>query len=330
MKPFLVVGGGLSGLLAAKILKEHGIDFIGLERSDALGGRARIGPHRLYKADSTVALSRWVGEMEWAEVDAAPAERNKGKWRAPSEDGFLDPERFYLGASYFLPKAPLADAIERLAGKLGGYFKTRHSVAQILPDSQTVVCAEGARLEYRKIIWCAPLAGLAKAWQGDKSALSKLFKKDEEGNGGILLELTLGEVPPEELAPFRSTVSLPFRFKDYTLRALGSLSGGRIDWLVFLPQELFENREEVAKCVRTLKRELGKEFPWLETSASGGRIVYLDAISGEAQSSAKSLAILPDVYYVGPQVAVADGEEPLSNVDRVIDNCSRLERMLEQ
>lgn len=335
MKPFLVVGGGLSGLLAAKILKDHGIDFIGIERSDSLGGRVRVGPHRLYHTSSATALSRWVEGLDWDEVETAPSERTKGKWRAPGEENFSSAEKFYLGASYLLPKRPLPEVTEALAKKVGSYFRFHHTVARVFPDSQVIECADGARFEYKKLVWCAPLGALAKAWQGDKAALSKLFKKEEEPNGGILLELSVSSAPAEELAPFRNTVSLPFRFKDHTLRALGNLSpgqgeGSQLEWMVFLPPEIFENREEVAKCVRTLKREMGKEFSWLETSATGGRLVYLDSISGDTQTGAKSLAILPDVYYVGPQIAVTDSEEPLHNLDRVIDNCSRFEKLLEQ
>ncbi len=50
--PVVIVGAGLSGLTAAKILRRSGVETLILESSDAVGGRARTD---VVKASSLIA-----------------------------------------------------------------------------------------------------------------------------------------------------------------------------------------------------------------------------------------------------------------------------------
>src|SRR5690606_10886084 len=106
MPPYIVIGGGLSGLVAAHSLKARGIEFIGLERTDDLGGRAPIGHHRFYKEDSLKVLATHVGDLDWTRVEESAMERHKGDWRALSLT-YSEAESFYLQSPFYAPKTNL-------------------------------------------------------------------------------------------------------------------------------------------------------------------------------------------------------------------------------
>jgi hypothetical protein len=91
---------------------------------------------------------------------------------------------------------------------------------------------------------------------------------------------------------------------------------------------LLENREEVAKVVRTFKRELFKQFPAAKDALKRERIVFLPLICGYSSLQAKSLRIQDGVYYVGSQVRPDEGEPSLQNLDRLIDNARRFGHLL--
>jgi hypothetical protein len=129
-------------------------------------------------------------------------------------------------------------------------------------------------------------------------------------------------------------VIFPFRFKDKKLRALGvndtSSTEGRflVRWILFLEEEIIEDREEVAKCLKTLRRELEKEFPALKTSVVQERIVYLSSISGDHPVPTRTLNILPDLIYLGAELRMEDAEESLRNLDMILNNCQHFETLL--
>lgn len=98
----------------------------------------------------------------------------------------------------------------------------------------------------------------------------------------------------------------------------------RLHLMVFLPKEVMEDREEVAKCVRTLKRELTKEFPELSAKTKREKIVYLPLLSGEEAVSWGSIEVGPGVFYLGPQVYLTDEQAELRNLDLLVSNVELL------
>ncbi|MEZ4750768.1 MAG: NAD(P)-binding protein [Bdellovibrionota bacterium] len=335
MPPYIVIGGGLSGLIAAHSLKARGIEFIGLERSDTLGGRALVGHHRLYKEGSVKVLAEHLPDLSWTEVTEAPMERHKGDWRALSLS-YSEAEQFYLHAPFYNLEQELESVAEALRQQVAEAFKLNATVVQILPQSKKVICQEGLEFEYEKIVWCCPLPLLATLWKGEKKALAKIFKQTgDEEFGGINLDLEIQSTADEltAICPVKNTVALSFRFKDHVFRTLGNLQrlegkNARMHWLLFLPPEIVEDREEVAKCVRALKREIYKEFTTLQEKVVKERIVYLPNISGEQQAQTPSIEILPDLFYVGSQIRVEGTEAEAFNLDRALENCKQFENTL--
>ena len=214
-----------------------------------------------------------------------------------------------------------------VAEEVKGQFHFRKTVTEVDPERKVVTCSDESTYEYEKLLWCSPLELLLKAWKGDKTALLKVMKNAKEIPGGINLDLEMST----DVFPLRNTMVLPFRYKDTKLRALGVRSTERhAHWMLFLGQEIIEDREELAKCIRTFKRELQKEFPELKAAICSERIVYLPTISGETPTTAKSLELMPDVVYLGPEIRLPDTDEGLRNIDRTLDNCRRFEETIAQ
>jgi protoporphyrinogen oxidase len=332
MNPFFIVGGGIAGLLSARLLKHKGLPFLGFEKSDALGGRTTFGHHRLYSTSAVRFLSSQLESLEWEEIDDKPQLRKKGEWVEWAEEA-SEQESFYLHAPFFHPHSTFPELIHRLSSEVAESFQMRKTVTAIYPDTHRVEFLDGSALLYEKLIWCSSLPLLNKVWQGDKLPLYKLLKKAEEPLGGISVDVELSS----PLFSFRNTVVFPFRFKDSRLKALGMRSSWPIPpqekslthWLLFLEKELAEDREEIAKCVRTFHRELEKEFPALKENLRTERIVYLPSISGEKPVAAKTLNVLPDLYYVGPEITLGDKQDTARNLDLTLSNCQQLYTALE-
>lgn len=322
------MGGGFAGLLAAKLLTRNSIAFIGLEKSDFLGGHTRVGHHRFYDEGATSFLSQHLNGVEWLRIDDTPKERRKGEWRDIEEE-CTEEEQFYLKAPYFHPQTACSQLTQRLIEEVGGSFLTKKSADKIDPEKKVLTCVDGTEFSYDTILWCADMEFLSKAWPGDKTAVLKALKGQKEVCGGLNLDMELGA----PMFSLRNTVVFPFRHKDKKLRALGvhepgSSEKANMHWLMFLEEAIAEDREEVAKCVRALKRELQKEFPELKENTKNERIVYLSSLSGNTPSPVKSLTVLPGIIYLGPQARPPGSNEELRNLDRIVDNCRRFEDSL--
>ena len=124
---YVIVGGGVAGLLAARILDSKQANFIGVEKSGRLGGRGETGPYRLLKESSVAYLRGQVPDVEWLELADEPKERTKGEFKALG-DKFLEQERFYLTSNYFTSKCPFDQFVDRLAEPVKAKFILGKSV----------------------------------------------------------------------------------------------------------------------------------------------------------------------------------------------------------
>lgn len=328
-KPYVVIGGGISGILAAQLLQEKGIEFVGLEKEDCLGGRILVGHHRLCDPFSVEFLSRRFPQLHWDSVEEFPQQRKKGGWGpVEAEDG--DEEAFYLSSHFYSPKAENAPFLENIPGNVREKFFLNKTILRIESDRKILVCQDGQETPYEKILWCADLELLNKVWRGDKTPLLKLLKHKKDVRGGVNIDFEL----KQPLFSFRNTVVFPFRFKESRLRALGTAhplpeGGQRLHWILFLDAEILEDHDEVAKCLRTFRREIEKEFGEFKENLLSEKIVFLPMISGDTPVETKELHILPDVYYLGPQLHETNVDASLRNLDLVARNCAALENELQ-
>jgi len=163
-------------------------------------------------------------------------------------------------------------------------------------------------------------------WEGEALLSGGNSKKQAEKPTGFNWSLELNA----PLIENKNTLVLPFRFKEQKLRAIGICDLNekalyqRLHWMVFVPPELSEDKEEVAKCVRTLKREVLKEFPDLSSKIVKEKIIYLPLFSGEEPVLIKNLELAANVFYVGPQIILNENQLDLRNLDLI---CSQIHHL---
>lgn len=328
MADIVIVGGGIAGLLAAEALVDAGFSVVGLEGSSELGGRVEVGHHRIHSEFARDSLRSLCEGLELSEVQEPPLLRTKGEWeKVEDAENFIEAEKFYLSEHYWIPAAGYSQLVSRLVDKVKGNYQTRKLVTEVVPEEKKIVCEDGVEHPYERLVWCSPLKDLRSAWKGDKSLLKGLSKLPER-RGGISLEVDL----KEPLFSSKNTVVLPFRFKEWRLRALGFSSQAglsRLQWVLFLEDEILDDREEVAKCVRTLKREIAKEFPAVAELTLKEKLTYLPVISGETPVEWKSVLISPDIAYFGPETRLQGMDESWRNLDLTLANYPALKRELE-
>ena len=319
--PYVIVGGGPVGLIAAKLLQLHQKAFVGLEKTDRLGGKLSTLPSRLFSDESVVFFRSFLPTVEWNLINSTTLERVKGEWKAPEPATLTLIEKPFLQNRYYSPdKSWVVD----LAQEIVANFQLRSEVSEVIEGEKKIVYSDGKEVFYEKLLWCADLSKLRKAWKGNTTSFLKVLKGIPEPVGVFDLELELATPLRDEVG----SILFPFRYKEKKLRAIGVRELSKMHWLVPLEAEIAEDREEVAKCVRTLKRELGKEFSDLKEKTQAERIVFYPDLSPSEPKEVKSLTALPDVLYLGSQLRREECDKRLFHLDVAVDNCRHFEQTL--
>ena len=326
MDEIVVVGGGVAGLLAGNFLWRIGQDFSGSERSESLGSDLIAGHHRCYDGS---CLSFWAANevsLDWKCIEEKASELKKGKLGDVVHDDFSEGQSYFLKTPFYVPAEGYGDAVTQLVQRVGKHFAFKKAVHEIDLERHVLSFMDGSEMGFGKLIWSQSLDSLFKALKGIESdAILKRKKAQQEPEGGLVLDMQFRE-------PFvdkANTIVMPFRFKEDVYRALGnrdSFERGevRFTWTIFLGEALLENREEVAKCVRTFKREFFKQFPTAAKSLITERIVFLPLIASGTSVEAKSLELFPGIFYLGSQVRVKNSDPSLQNLDLLAENCRKL------
>jgi hypothetical protein len=319
----IVVGGGLGGLLTCHLLKQKGLPAIGFESTARLGGLLEVGHHRLYEESSVELLKDLCPDLQWECIDEEPKERRKGEWHN-LQGNYSPEEHYYLGKKFFRPTTDFVTFLHSLIETVKENFHTNKVATEIHPDKKIILCQDGSEWEYEKIYWCADIRGLLRVWKGDKSALLKSLKKLKPYPAGLNIDFELSE----GLLPVKNSAVFPLRYKDKKLNAIGIEEGSSnktLHWTLFIDREAAEDREEVAKYVRAIKREIQKEFPELKDRIRKEKIVFSPEVPGESAVTVESLAVLENILYVGPDVCLSESEVHLTHLDRTVSNFRNLQ-----
>lgn len=331
MNTYLIVGGGITGLFMGRFLSHKGQSFKGLEKSRQLGTDFNFGQLRIYQDNSVGILKNIYQSIQWMKIDDCPRERKKGEWINSAND-FIDEEKLFLGNPFYRPSLNSDTFIHEVKTSAADNFLTEKQVEKIDLEKKIAYCQDGSEHLFDQLIWCADLKTLFKSVQGAPKTAIKNPKKKEESQGAIHLELEL----KNQCIPFSNSVIFPFRYKDYKLRAIGindqpsegTSSSVKMHWSVFVERELAEDREEVAKVIRALKRELFKEFQDLKTALVREKIVFQPKVEAHRPSEAKGLELYPGVFYVGAEIHLSDTTMDSSPLDLILENCKRVESAL--
>jgi len=333
MNKYLIVGGGITGILMGKFLSHRGFTFQGLEKSKQLGKDFSFGQLRFHQDNSIGLLKNIFQSIEWAKVDGQPLERKKGEWIITSSD-FIDEEKAFLGNPFYRPTANSEVVLNEMKSGISASFLIEKNVEKIELETRKAYCQDGSEFEFENLLWCADLKTLFKTVKGNPKISIKTPKKQEDSQGGIHLEIELSNC----CIPLSNSFVFPFRYKDYKLRAIGindqpQGEGSQVfkmHWLVFVERELAEDREEVAKVIRALKRELLKEFEDLKSASLREKIVFQPKVNNHSSLETKGLELYPGIFYVGPEVHLPGSVTTGSPLDLVIENCKRVEDTLFQ
>lgn len=319
LKTDIIVGGGLSGLMTAKLLVENSKEFSGLEQDECLGGRAFVGHHRFYEKSAVDFLGEQISHLDWAVIQEPGAVRKKNAWEQ-IDNGLSPEEDFYLGHTFFAPKHPLSESLAPILDLVGSRFETRKKVVSIFPEEKRIECSDESSYYYERLFWCSDLAALNRVWRGSQGVLPKNLRVIKPAPGGINWDIEVeGSIFDQ-----RNTMVVPFKYKGTSLRALGTQSTENdrtlLRWITFVPPAIMEDREETAKCVRALKREIKKEFSQLSEKTVRETLAFLPSISGDSSAHRETLELVDGVYYVGPQIHLVEAENPPQNLDLILNN----------
>lgn len=289
----IVIGGGLSGLIAAHQLESTGRKVALVEGLDLLGGNCRpsqfpIGlidhglkfiPETPDSAETLEWLSTLLGEkINFEIVEAAPVNYDDGKFKpfvgfgdqkvaSASEIDAYAKERYYRLSS--TPK----DWVAKLTASFTGTVLTQSFVTKMLADDEFVIelLINGAkRYSAREVLFCATpqqLTRLLPETHVPARLRQKLLKGDFWTSVNLDL-LHLGQVTDSAAvhvlkgANEEPCVGL--------FHQPQTLPDGRVaqhsQWLTLVPKDITDEAELVASALKQIKRQVKRAY---ETSLEG-------------------------------------------------------------
>ncbi|MBI4404683.1 MAG: hypothetical protein HY537_11005 [Deltaproteobacteria bacterium] len=326
-EPVLVIGGGMGGMLASWLLDNQHIPHIGFESSGQLGSDFLSEHPRMCSQASIHFVQQIFPNSDWMLSDQPPVEFRKGNW-VPANAASSPFEEYCLKTPFFKMAVNHRGLMDHLFEKARPHFKTHLQIREIDEKQHVLRCHDGSSYVYSRIIWCGELDGLAKCYAGNKKELNKVLRKVDCSFSGISVDLSSEKPPPLT----DNTLIFPFRYKDKILRSLGVIWCDKntdqdclTRWLILFERDFGEDKEEVAKCLKTFRREFAKEFGGGESELGVSRVRYLSAISCTSPLRVESLEVLPSVTYLGSQVFPSGRNENFQNLDRLFDNMALVE-----
>jgi len=328
MNQFMIVGGGISGLIAAHILKDLGVDFAGLEPSGDLAMHFPLSTVNVFQEQTLDALSSILSEQAWVRDDVAPSFRAKGNWVPAGPTDNPESENYWLHSPRWAMAADNLESIRSLSTIIAPSFHCHKKVAKLDIAGKTIHCTDESTFSYEKIVWCLPLQELALVSGNQLAAIAKPLRTLAKPESGFMLEFKCRRFDaPSSLIVFK------FRFKSNHLEAIATISpaddqGILVQWMVWLPESISESHEEVAKCVKSFRRELAKEFDFFSESHEASRFIFIPAITGASAITHETLHLFNDLIYFGPEIHLPSSTSQARYLDRLAANVPFLRETL--
>ncbi len=320
----LIISSGMAGLISARWLEAKGVPFEALDSAASPGEGEPSFAWRFREGAGQGLIELFDQEAHWESVSPTAFEREKTEFTP--FDGDIEPTmRPFVVGNYRLPTQKIQSLVEPVSKHLAPHFRCNRFPVSIDIDAKKVALNDGSTVEYDRLIWAAPLGKLKSIL--NTVGRSRMAPMGKAAPGIPFVGLEWGT----DVAPFPEdkTVVLTFRYKDEKLKAYGFVSQKNVSpeselfvshWVTVPPHKVAANAEETAKCVRSLRREILKEFAELESHIKHEKILSYDCYTPAKPSVAKSLEVLPNVFYVGPEATNYDGDTPLWGPEVTLHN----------
>lgn len=309
MYDYVIVGGGLSGLLMGAKLSAETDNVLILEAGDSFGGVNRpvetpTGPldngfRFLPDTKNSRKALGFVAELIGQEIEANSVEHFPVTFEGGSLKEFVgfgnNPPEFYDELAYFInPKhlelgTPVYSWPQLLLEKYHGDFLPRSYVTKFVvsDDNVTQVIVNGSKtISGHNFIYCGPLKSLAPLLPDEvmnpraKNKLSKSLYWT-----GVGLEITHSSV----ITDSKAVHVLNGTTQDEIGPCVGVFHPAQIgedlalqtsQWLTFVDEETSEDSEVVGIALKKIKRQIKRAYPTALEGIKRERIVVTPACAG--------------------------------------------------
>ncbi|MDX9730260.1 MAG: FAD-binding protein [Bdellovibrionales bacterium] len=303
----LVIGGGLSGLIAANALEATGRNVALIEAFDTLGGASRPGQTiaghinhglKLFPAtDEANAALDWLetvlGEkIERTLIESAPMTYDEGKFKPyvgfgdSSVTTGAEVEAYALHQRLALSSSPM-DWVKKLSEQFSGTIFTQSHATRLIVDDGFVIetTINGTkRITAREVIFTAP-PHLVPSLVGDAAIAPRVRQKLIKGDFWTSVNLDL--VHPQPVTDTPSVHVLKGANEEPTIGVFHEpvkTEDGRTlqvsQWLTLIPRDQIDEEELVAGALKQIKRQLKRAYESALEGIVQERILVIPASHG--------------------------------------------------
>lgn len=324
----LVISNGIAGLVSAQWLKAKGIEFAAYDAASTPGQGDPAFAWRFRESAGDIIASLFTEPGEWSSAGATLNHKPKNDW-VPYDGEIETQMKPFVAGAFRIPNRAVSSFIEPISKAVGEKFSCNRFPIAIDVNEKTVSMNDGSTLSYERLIWAAPLLKL-------KGILSPSWKTQLTRIGKIAGPTSIiGFEWATDVRPFSEevTVVTPFRFRDDKLKAYGFFNQKTVDaetgvyvtnWLTIAPPKVAANAEEIAKCVKAFRREVLKEFPEVEGHIKHEKILQYECFIPDKPIIADSLEVLPNIFYVGPEMTTNEDNASLWGPEATVLNLKKV------
>ena len=309
----LIYGGGLSGLLAARICQKKNFDFLIVEPSERLGGRLlawtvdnlHIPPHlNLYSANQmNQDAFHWLEQLlDQNFIDEKSSTYPSFHFKEGGFHPFTEFNEYSpLGLKYYndfcfenekiklrlQPQDWLSELLKTLSES---HYVTQSEITQLVSQDHQITSAEingKYPVTFNQLIWAQPPSNILRHLSPELLGTHdiKKLKRPYDIFDSMILNL------------YHPQFEVPENFKELSLRSslfclYGSTSHdfepilGKIDknsscWMTLIPTNQSPDHEFVTKIIKNMKRQIKRPFPQLFDSHSLEKIILSESSYGQ-------------------------------------------------